>query len=147
MRCSHRPQMTIWRMLVEYGLRLRACARTCTHTDICNSYCFSTATIVLWTPLHVTIYVHCLSRFFPDSLYTEKPAAPQLCQTQSTAWHNCTAVYQVHILTTFTAPTHVHSFRWGIIPHDLLQQNCSRTERKELCIVRKPGCDFWENGR
>jgi hypothetical protein len=128
MRCSHRPQMTIWRMRVEYGLRLRACAPTCTHTQ--------TYVIVIAFPrqelfcerpsmLRYT-YTACLV-FFPDSLYTEKPAAPQLCQTQSTAWHNCTAVCQVHILTTFTAPTHVHSFRWGIIPHDLLQQNCSRT--------------------
>jgi hypothetical protein len=28
---------------------------------ICNAYCFSTATMVAWTRLIVTLYVHCLS--------------------------------------------------------------------------------------
>ena len=27
---------------------------------ICNNYCFSTATVVAWTRLSVTLYVHCL---------------------------------------------------------------------------------------
>jgi hypothetical protein len=34
---------------------------THTHTEICNSYCFSTATVVSWTRLNVMLYVHCLS--------------------------------------------------------------------------------------
>jgi hypothetical protein len=28
---------------------------------ICNTYCSSTATMVLWTHLNITLYVHCLS--------------------------------------------------------------------------------------
>jgi Pyruvate/2-oxoacid:ferredoxin oxidoreductase delta subunit len=36
---------------------------THTHTEICNSYCFSTATMVSRTRLNVTSYVHCLSCF------------------------------------------------------------------------------------
>ena len=36
-------------------------AHTHTHTQICNSYCFSTATVVSWTRPNVTLYVHCLS--------------------------------------------------------------------------------------
>jgi hypothetical protein len=30
---------------------------------ICNTYCFSKATMVTWTRLNVTLYVHCLSCF------------------------------------------------------------------------------------
>ena len=30
------------------------------HTEVCNTYCFFTATMVLWTCLGVTLYVHCL---------------------------------------------------------------------------------------
>jgi hypothetical protein len=36
------------------------CARTHTHTQICIAYCFSTARIILWTCLSVTLHVHCL---------------------------------------------------------------------------------------
>ena len=32
-----------------------------THTEICKTYCFSTATMVSWTRRHVSLYVHCLS--------------------------------------------------------------------------------------
>ena len=40
-------------------------ARTDTHsqTEICNTYCFSTATMVSWTLPIVTLYVNCLSFF------------------------------------------------------------------------------------
>ena len=38
-----------------------ACTHTHTHTEICNAYCFSTATVVSWTCLIVTLSVHCLS--------------------------------------------------------------------------------------
>ena len=34
---------------------------THTHIPICNTYCSSTATVVSWTCLNVTLYVHCLS--------------------------------------------------------------------------------------
>ena len=34
-----------------------------THRRICNTSCFSAATIVSWTRLSVTLYVHCLSCF------------------------------------------------------------------------------------
>ena len=36
-------------------------ARARAHTQICNTYCFSTATMVSWTRLSVTVYAHCLS--------------------------------------------------------------------------------------
>ena len=38
---------------------LHAPCRIQTHTK-CNTHCFSTATMVLWTHLIVTLYVHCL---------------------------------------------------------------------------------------
>ena len=45
--------------------RIRARAHTHTHrhthTQICNNYSFSTATVVTWTRLIITLHVHCLS--------------------------------------------------------------------------------------
>ena len=38
-------------------------ARAHTHTQIRNTYCFSTATVVSWTRLNVTLHAHCLSCF------------------------------------------------------------------------------------
>ena len=38
----------------------RTHAQACTHRPICNIYCFSTATVVSWTRLSVTLYVHWL---------------------------------------------------------------------------------------
>jgi hypothetical protein len=63
-----RPQ-TIRRMRITCWIskatkaqkHVRARAPTPTHRPICNNYCFSTATIVSWTRLKVTLYVHCLS--------------------------------------------------------------------------------------
>jgi hypothetical protein len=54
-----RPQMTTWRRRIacwvtkatKYTLR------------VCNTYCFSTATMVTRTRLNITLYVHCLSRY------------------------------------------------------------------------------------
>ena len=52
-----RPQMTMWRMRIcllnnrGYKHALR----------ICNTYCFSTPTMVTRTHLNVTLYVHWLS--------------------------------------------------------------------------------------
>jgi hypothetical protein len=34
------------------------------YTKTCNTYCFSTARMVSWTRLNVTLYVHCLSSCF-----------------------------------------------------------------------------------
>jgi len=35
------------------------------HTHrICNTYCFSTATLVTRTRLHVMLYIHCFSHIF-----------------------------------------------------------------------------------
>ena len=51
-----RPQMTIWRLPTD--------THTHTHTHtlrICNTYCFSTATMVARTRLIVRLYVHWLS--------------------------------------------------------------------------------------
>jgi hypothetical protein len=64
-----RPQ-TIWRLRVAYGIikptraQAHACARTPTHlhihTELCNSSCFSAATIVTWTRLSVSAtYIVC----------------------------------------------------------------------------------------
>ena len=39
-------------------------AHACTHRPICNTYCFSTTTMVPWTRLKVMLYVHCLSCYF-----------------------------------------------------------------------------------
>jgi hypothetical protein len=51
-----RPQMAIWRMSI-------VCLKTkATHTlRICNTYCFSTTTIVTRTRPIVRLYLHCLS--------------------------------------------------------------------------------------
>jgi hypothetical protein len=49
---------TIWRLRIAYWIRKPTRART--HTEICNTYCFSTATVLSWTRLNVTLYVHCL---------------------------------------------------------------------------------------
>ena len=70
------PQMTICRVHFAYwiskALPAHACAHahvpahphththTHTHTGICHIHCFST-TMVSWTRLNVTLYVHCLS--------------------------------------------------------------------------------------
>ena len=68
------PQMAIWRRVacwISKATRERPCihtyihALTCTkaraRTQICNTYCRYTATVVSRTPLSVTLYVHCLS--------------------------------------------------------------------------------------
>jgi hypothetical protein len=34
---------------------------------MCNTYCFSNATLVAQTHLDVTLYVHCLSSLYPAS--------------------------------------------------------------------------------
>ena len=49
-----RPQMTIWRMRIACWINKT--------TDMCNTYCFSTATIVARTRLNITSYVYsCLA--------------------------------------------------------------------------------------
>jgi hypothetical protein len=53
-----RPQMKIWRMRIAcWYLRLQYTLR------MCNTYCFSTATMVAWTRLNVTVNVHCFVLF------------------------------------------------------------------------------------
>jgi len=53
-----RPQMTIWRMLIAscWILRLRMYT-----LRLCNTHCFSTATVFARTRLNVASYVRCLS--------------------------------------------------------------------------------------
>jgi hypothetical protein len=65
--------VTIWRILVTYRIsnatRAHAHANahaprhshSCTHRQIYNIYCFSTARVVTRTHLWVALYVHCLS--------------------------------------------------------------------------------------
>jgi hypothetical protein len=50
-----------------HGTQYGACAlhagdlRLQIHTQMCNTYCFSTATMILQKRLNVALYVHCLS--------------------------------------------------------------------------------------
>jgi hypothetical protein len=64
--------MTIWRRVscwIIKATRVQARARaftpthpqTHTHTQMCNTYCFSTATIASWKRLNFALHVHCLS--------------------------------------------------------------------------------------
>ena len=52
-----RPQMTIWRACALHAGYLRLQIHT---LRICNTYSFSTATVVAQTGLNVTLCVHCL---------------------------------------------------------------------------------------
>ena len=67
--------VTIWRIRVACWISKVTCSKrthtptlpgTCTHsrahthTQICNTYCLCTATVVTWTHLCVTLCVHCL---------------------------------------------------------------------------------------
>ena len=60
-----RPRMTVW--LLRIACRITSYTHTHTHTThthtlrICNTYCFSTTTIVARTHLRVTLHIHCLS--------------------------------------------------------------------------------------
>ena len=68
---TDRPQITIkYGAMASYAgyLRLQ------THTQHCNTYCFSTATMVVRTRLNVTLYVRTLYVFFFSGrcLYTGK---------------------------------------------------------------------------
>ena len=72
---------TIWRLGVVLWVTKATCAQaharsrattppplhththTHTHRPICNTYCFSTTTTVMWTRLKITLYVHCLLLF------------------------------------------------------------------------------------
>ena len=70
-----KPYMTIWRRVacwISKATRVQAHARTSaptpthaltqarTQTEICNTYCFSMATLISLTRVNVTLYVHCL---------------------------------------------------------------------------------------
>jgi hypothetical protein len=52
------------RVWVTTCTHARTHAHACTQGPICNTYCFSTATIISWTRLNVTLCVHCLSCWF-----------------------------------------------------------------------------------
>ena len=61
-----RPQLAIWWHIACWlnkttCVQVHTCARAPTHTKISNTYCFFTATVVSWTHLNVTLYIHCLS--------------------------------------------------------------------------------------
>jgi hypothetical protein len=67
--------VTIWRIRVACSISKAICtyphahaqvltcthAQACTHRPIRNTYRFSTATVISWTRLIATLYVHCLS--------------------------------------------------------------------------------------
>ena len=81
------PMMGAWRPKhVEWLCRKKTC--TVLHQvgvlfDLCNSYCFSTATLVQRAILSVKLYVHCLSCFsfttfiFPPVLSPLGPCRPR----------------------------------------------------------------------
>jgi len=54
-----RPQMTIRRMRVACWI-----PKATNTLRICNTFCFSIATMAARADLDITLYVHCLSRFF-----------------------------------------------------------------------------------
>ena len=66
----------------------RACARkhTLTHIEISNPCCFSTATMVSWTRLIVTLYVHCLSCFSLLTEFQNFTPTDGLCLSSHTGW-------------------------------------------------------------
>jgi len=45
---------------------------------LCNTHCFSTATVVARTSLNVTLYLHCLSRFFSGTTVKNRSYAASL---------------------------------------------------------------------
>ena len=51
-----RPLMTKWRMRIACWVP----EATNSHRTVCNTHCFSTATMVAQTCLSVALYVHCL---------------------------------------------------------------------------------------
>jgi len=60
----------MWKNTVEPGRSHSACALRVDNEGykhtlvICNTYYFSTTTMVTWTRPNVTLYVHCLSCYF-----------------------------------------------------------------------------------
>ena len=75
-----RPKMTIWRMRITCWIT----KATNTYTvKLCNTCCFSTATMVAWTRLNVTLYVHGLAcwifLWFPNHATTFVPYFPLSC--------------------------------------------------------------------
>jgi hypothetical protein len=69
----------------------RSCPHTHTlHTGICHNYLFHTTTMVTWTRLKVTLYVHCFYSYFYVWVmlfvfYFNPFEAPLLCQYQTSA--------------------------------------------------------------
>ena len=60
----NRPHMTIWRMRITCWV-----PKTTNNTlTICNTYCFSTATMVARMSLNVTQCSYCLPRYNRDGL-------------------------------------------------------------------------------
>ena len=56
-----RPQMTIWHLRIACWITKARNTPIICYYIICNTYCFSTATVVALTRLIVMLYAHCLS--------------------------------------------------------------------------------------
>jgi hypothetical protein len=56
-----------------------ALAHTPPHAEICNTYCFSMATVVWWTRLNVTSYVHCVIWRMQWAIWGTSPQFSLLC--------------------------------------------------------------------
>jgi hypothetical protein len=75
-------------------MQARACTRPRfrVHTQICNTYRFSTVTVVTWTRFNVTLHVHCLSCYmllpldfrYGQQFYSLQQGVPIAFGSQST---------------------------------------------------------------
>jgi hypothetical protein len=54
---ARQATMPLWRVLISWWIP----KATNRHSELCNNYCFSTATVVARTRLNVTLYVRCVS--------------------------------------------------------------------------------------
>ena len=99
-----RLQVALWRRVVCWTSKAtRASARALTpthsptraymHIEICNTYCFLTATLVSWMRLRVTVYVHCLSCKFLQVLSKNGTVSVWACHLSSLQ-----LIWMVHFL-------------------------------------------------
>ena len=84
-----RPQMTIWRIRIEFWISKATHTHTHTHTHrICNTYCFPTATMITRTRLNVTLHgtVHCPDCSFRSTKFSTHFLSHSL-HSHAFAWH------------------------------------------------------------
>ena len=96
---ADRPQITIWRM------RIACWMPEATDTlRLCNTYCFSTATMVTRKRRNVTLYVHCLSCYIMLTNFTEKKTTMLRESTgKSTSLQYALVTLTFHLSSSLTA--------------------------------------------